>query len=269
MKWWDSVKTRLWPQSKVDEHLSEVRRLVYLAYGHLLMEEYDQARSVLLQAVQFRYVVENPETVDFILSSLEATWLLTERFQEGMAFFSDYISRYPKDFAAHRGRAAMLWYSGELHKAIEDFSRSLELKPMDVMSLSGRGQVLAELGNYKSSLEDLNLVLESLKAAPKTDPSWARFYEQIEAFAHNGRGFALGGLGEFERAMEEFKLSIKLSPENAWVFHNRARISDLAGHSEQAKADYQIALKKRKPALNPLRREQVQSRLAQLILNVG
>jgi len=50
---------------------------------------------------------------------------------------------------------------------------------MDIMSLSGRGQVLAELGSYKSSLEDLNLALENLKAAAKTDPGWARFYEQM------------------------------------------------------------------------------------------
>lgn len=269
MRWWDSVKTRLWARSKVVEPLSEVRRLVYLAYGHLLMEEYDQARSVLLQAAQFRQAIEELETVDFILTSLEATWLLTERFQEGMAFFTDYISRYPRDFAAYRGRAAILWYSGQLQEAIEDYSRSLELKPMDIMALSGRGQVLADLGSYKNSLENLDLALESLKAAPKTDPSWARFYEQIEAFVHNGRGFALGGLGEYERAMEEFELSIRLSPDNAWVYHNRARVSDSAGNSEQAKADYQMALKKRKPALNPLRREQVRVRLTQLGLNAS
>ena len=132
------------------------------------------------------------------------------------------------------------------------------------MSLSGRGQVLAELGSYRIAMEDLNLALEGLRAAPKAEPSWARWCEPIEAFVHNGRGFALGGLGEIERAMDEFDQSIKMSPENAWVYHNRARVSDSAGNLEQAKADYEKALKKRTPPLNSLRREQVRSRLTQL-----
>lgn len=264
MKWWDSVKTRLRAKRKVVEPLSEVRRLVYLAYGHLLMEEYDQARAVLLQAAQFRHAIEEQDTVNYLLTSLGSTWVFKEQYEEGIAFFTDYISRYPRDFAAYRGRAEVLWYSGRLQEAIEDYSRSLELKPMDIASLSGRGQVLAELGNYELAMKDLDLALESLRAAPKTDPSWARWYEQIEAFVHNGRGLAVGGLGEMQTSMDEFELSIKMSPENAWAYHNRARINDSAGNQEKAKVDYEKALKKKKPPLNPLRRGQVQSRLTQL-----
>ena len=267
MKWWDSLKTRLLPKGIVVERLSEVHRLIHLAYGHLLMEEYDEARSVLLQASQFRNAVTEPQTIDFILTSLESTWIFTEQFHEGIAFFSDYINGYPKDFAAYRARAALLWYSGQLQEAVEDYSSSLELKSADIVSLSGRGQVLAELGSYKNSVENLDQALETLEAAPKTDPTWVRWYQHMEAFARNGRGFAFGGLGEFQRAMGEFELSMKLSPDNAWVYHNRAQVNDLAGNPEQAKADYQMALKKRRPPLNPLRREQVRSRLTQLGLN--
>ena len=267
MKWWDSIRTRFNAKIKDVEPVSEVQRLVYLAYGHLLMEEYDQAQSVLLEAVQFRSAVEDPETVAFLLTSLESTWIFREQFEDGIAFFSDYISRYSRDFAAYRGRGGVLWYSGRLHEAIEDYSRSLELKPMDIMTLSGRGQVFAELGNHAKAMEDLDLALESLRATPKPDPGWARWYEQIEAFVHNGRGFALGGLGEIERAMDEFQLSIEMSPDNAWVYHNRGRVNDSAGNLERTIEDYEKALEKRKPPLNPLRKEHVRLRLAQLGLN--
>jgi len=34
----------------------------------------------------------------------------------------------------------------------------------------------------------------------------------------DGRTFALAGLGKNGAAMDEFEVSIKLSPENAWVY---------------------------------------------------
>jgi tetratricopeptide (TPR) repeat protein len=96
------------------------------------------------------------------------------------------------------------------------------------------GQVLAEVGENGRAMEDLNLAMQSLKTVPRPDLTWAKWYEQLDAFVRNGRGFALAGLGEKEPAKKEFELSISLSPENAWVYHNRAQVYDRAGDREQA-----------------------------------
>jgi tetratricopeptide (TPR) repeat protein len=88
------------------------------------------------------------------------------------------------------------------------------------MSLSGRGQVLGEAGEHDRAIEDLDLALRDLETVSAPDASWAKWYEQIEAFVHNGRAFALAGLGKNGAAMDEFEASIRLSPENAWVYHN-------------------------------------------------
>jgi Flp pilus assembly protein TadD len=64
--------------------------------------------------------------------------------------------------------------------------------------------------------------------------------------------------------MDEFEVSIRLSPENAWVYHNRGQVYELAGNRENARADYQKALTKKNPALSPNRKAHAQARVREL-----
>ncbi len=264
MKFLRWIWARLSLQRRKAESLNKVYQLLQEAHAHMRLEEYDKARAPLLQVIGSRSSINEPETIGYVLMALASTWLLTEQYEDGIAFFSEYLSRYPQDSAAYCGRAEALWYTGRLQEAIRAYSRALELKPSDILSLSGRGQVLAEVGENRRAVEDLNLALLALKTISKPDSSWYKWYEQIEAFVHNGRAFALAGLGENEPAMTEFEVSIKLSPENAWVYHNRAQVHDLAGSREKAREDYQKALTKKNPALSPNRKAHAQARLGEL-----
>lgn len=151
--------TKLSVRSSKVASLDPVHQLLQEAHAHLLSEEYDKARDLLLQTIESRSVINEPATVDYILMSLETTWLLTGKFADGISFFSDYLSRRPGDPCAYGGRADLLWYSGRLEEAIQDFGRSLEMRPNGFLSLSGRGQVLAEVGRAEKALEDLDLAL--------------------------------------------------------------------------------------------------------------
>ena len=258
------IGARLWSQGRKGDSHDDVYQVLQQAHAHLLLEEYDKARTLLLRVIGFRDSINDPETISYVLMSVGSTWLLTERYEDGVAFFSEYLRRYPEDSAAYRGRADALWYVGRFQEAIRDYTRALELKPNDILSLSGRGQVLAELGENRQAMEDLNSALLTLKAVPMPNSSWAKWYEEIEAFVHNGRGFALAGLGESEPAFSEFELSISLSPDNAWVYHNRAQVYDRAGSREKATLDYEKALTKTKPPLNPVRKEHAHARVREL-----
>jgi tetratricopeptide (TPR) repeat protein len=123
---------------------------------------------------------------------------------------------------------------------------------------------LAELGENRRAVEELNLALQTLTITSAANSSWAEWYQEAEAVVRDGQGFALAGLGETAQAMNEFETSIGLSPENAWVYHNRAQVHDRAGSSNSAVADYEKALAKQGPALSPLRREHAQTRLRDL-----
>lgn len=241
-----------------------VYQLLQEAHAHMQLQEYDKARVLLLQTIGYRDSIRDPTAISYILMALGTTWLLPEKYEDGIAFFSGYINRYPEDSEAYCARAEALWYTGRLQDAIRDYSRALELKPSDISSLSGQGQVLAEVGEHGKAMNDLDLALRAVKTAHVPDSSWTKWYEQIEAFIHNGRGIALAGLGEGGAAFDEFDVSIGLSPKNAWVYHNRAQVYDLAGNREKASADYQNALIQQHPALTPNKRNHAQARLREL-----
>jgi len=264
MKFLRWVLSILSPQRGESEFPNNVYQLLQDAHTHMRSEDYGKARPLFLEAIASRDNIKEPETISYILMSLGSTWLLTEQLEDGIAFFSEYIIRYPEDSRAYGERAAVLWYSGRLQEAIGDYSRALELQPGDILSLSGRGQVLAEAGEHRRSMEDLNLALVTLKTVSRPDSSWDKFYEQVEAFVHNGRGLALAGLGESAWAMDEFEVSIRLSPDNAWVYHNRAQVYDRAGSREKANEDYQKALTKKSPALTSNRKALAQARVREL-----
>jgi tetratricopeptide (TPR) repeat protein len=123
---------------------------------------------------------------------------------------------------------------------------------------------LSEAGEHAEAIEDLDSALKALKTASAADASRTKWCEQIEAFVHNGRGFALAGLGDLTKAEKEFELSIELSPGNAWVYHNRGQAFDRNGDWERATADYRMALTKKEPALSPLRKKRAEERLSEL-----
>jgi hypothetical protein len=61
------------------------------------------------------------------------------------------------------------------------------------------------------AIEDLDLALRALETVSAPDASWAKWYEQIEAFVHNGTAFALAGLGKNAAANDEFE-AIQVHP---------------------------------------------------------
>lgn len=212
MKFLRWIGTKLSPRGSKTESTGDVYQLIHEVHSRLLLGDYEKARALLLPAIGSRDRLQDPAAINYILRALEATWLFTERYEDAIAFFSEYISTYPEEAAAYGGRAASLWYAGRLQEAIRDYSRALELKPSDILSLSGRGQVLAEVGENGRAMEDLNLALQTLRTVSIPDSSWAKWYEQAEAFVRNGRGFALAGLGERGPALDEFEQSISLMP---------------------------------------------------------
>jgi tetratricopeptide (TPR) repeat protein len=177
-----------------------------------------------------------------------------EEYRELTTFFSNYIDRHPNCAEAFHLRGASHWYAGRLQEALADYNKSLELKPNDAAALSGRGQVLVELSDYRRALEDLDKALQFVEWAI-TDVSQKT---HLEAFTRNGRAAALAGLTNFASALEEFEKSIKLCPENAWVYFNRAQAYHNRGDSARAVEDYKLALQKKQPKLTPLKRELAQ-----------
>lgn len=247
-----------------NEFARRIQALMREGHTCLVQEDYEKARRSFLKLLESREYLKNSVLLEYVLIALETTWIFAEQYDEEIMFFSEYLNRHPSDLTAYCARGAGFWYSGQLQRAINDYSRVIEVNPNHVSALSGRGQVLAEAGDFARALEDLDHVLQVIKEEPQLDPFWTQLHKQIEPFAHRGRGVALVGLGERAAALDEFNLSLTQCPENAWAYYSRAEFYTISGDPEKASRDYQRALEKKGPKLDPLRRDRAQAWLQNL-----
>jgi tetratricopeptide (TPR) repeat protein len=252
-----SLRERLFGKSNSSPVPGSVMSLRELAYSSFQRGDYIGARDLLLKALEHRNEIQDPAILNWLLGCLWWTWTLTEQYRDGAEFFASYVTRHPNDAVAYTLRAAHLWYSGELRQAIDDYSKALVLDPKDILAYVGRGQVLAEGGEFTAAIKDLNFVMENVEQAPITDAGWRA---QTQAYSLNGRAVAHAGLGDFERALEEFEQSISLCPDNAWVYFNRAIVYENKGQKAKAVADYKLALQKTIPRLTVLKRRYAETK---------
>jgi tetratricopeptide (TPR) repeat protein len=168
--------------------LKKVQLLFQEAFPYMRSQQYGKARTIFLQALKLRNEIEEQATIEYLLSSLGSTWLFEGLYDQGIAFWTEYLSRYPGDGPAFCSRAGAFWYSSKLTEALDDFSRALELQPFDILALSGRGQILAEIGQNERAMADLDLALQLLKDIPELNHDRVAWHELIEAYVRNGRG---------------------------------------------------------------------------------
>jgi tetratricopeptide (TPR) repeat protein len=162
---------------------------------------------------------------------------------------------------AYTLRAGSLWYVGRLPEALDEYSKALELDANHILAYLGRGQAFAECGEFAKAIADLDFVDENLERNGRTDAEWRT---QVRAYCLNGKALAHAGLGDFDRAMQEFGQSIALCPENAWVYFNRARVQESKGQRAEARTDYMLALQKATPKLSALKREYAEEKLKRI-----
>jgi tetratricopeptide (TPR) repeat protein len=230
---------------------------ITLAYSFVLQEKYLEARKQLLDALKLRRDIRDPETVNLVLELLWWTWVIPEQYRESAEFFSAYIERYPADARGFSLRASTLWYMGELHQAIDGYSKALELNPQDILARSGRGQVLAEAREFARAIEDLDFVHNNLEQSQVSES----VRTQLQAYSFSGRAFAHAGLGDLERALSEFDRSLFLCPDNAFAYFNRAIVYEEKGRIADALADYRVSLGKSQPKLTVLKRKYAEFKL--------
>ena len=117
---------------------------------------------------------------------------------------------------------------GDTAKAIEKFSKSLDLDPNDYVALAGIGDALSQSGKYEAAIEKYKLSLE------KRHSYWQ---------AENSLGDALGWLGRYDEAINMYRGAIK---------HNKGIVAPLIGLAKllQLKGDFRGAQEQIKIADN-------------------
>ena len=120
---------------------------------------------------------------------------------------------------------------GQWDKAVDAYSKIIELDPQNAAAYNNRGVVKANLGQYKEAIADFDATIH-------IDPQYAD--------AYYNRGSAKDSLDRYEAAIADYDVAIRLDPQDADAYHNRGSAKDSLGQHEAAIADYDAALR-----LNP------------------
>ena len=119
----------------------------------------------------------------------------------------------------------------QYERAIEDFSKAIELNPNLADGYYNRGFTYHELKQYERAIEDYNKAIE-------LNPKYA--------VAYNNRRNAYGEIKEHERAIEDYNKAIELNPKYAVAYNNRGNAYHELKQYERAIEDYNKAIE-----LNP------------------
>jgi tetratricopeptide (TPR) repeat protein len=151
------------------------------------------------------------------LAAVGQTLLDQGRLAEAVDELTAAVDRLPNDAVVQTELGWALWQIGQDSAAVAVFTGVLGLDGANVEALRGRGEILANLGDARNALRDLDRVMS------RAQPS-----------AQAARGLALAELGESEKASEEIRAAVEDAPRNGPVLLYAARAETLVGDQAEA-----------------------------------
>ena len=136
---------------------------------------------------------------------------------------------------------------GASYKAIQDYTKYIELKPRDERGYVLRGDARNFSGSHEEALEDYNT---AISLSPRS------------VSAYLGRGLAYAGLERYGRAMKDYQWVLALDPDNNEAAENMALACMHSGKHIQAVGYFERALRNEP---NPAWRGRIQRWLDQII----
>lgn len=159
-------------------------------------------------------------------------------YAEAAALYTKSITAEPVDiWVTYNQRGCCYKKLGEDSKAIEDFSKSIELQPAFSIAYYNRGLMYKRTSEWNKAVDDFSKCLVFEPNAPETYTNRAICYEQ---------------LGERAKALEDFDKALKLNPEYYSSLKFRAQLYEKSGEFEKAVVDYDkcLAISKDPETLN-------------------
>ena len=150
--------------------------------------------------------------------------------------------------------------AGDYDRAVEYFTKAIELNPNYAIAYNNRGGVYSDKGDYDRALEDCNkaIILKPEYAEPYSnrgsiyrdtgevdlainDYDMAIQLKPDSVEAHYNRGITYGEKGDHDRAIEDYTRAIELKPDLSKIYYNRAEAWLHLREWEEAKADLMTA----------------------------
>jgi len=162
-------------------------------------------------------------------------------YYKAIEAFSKAIELDPNSYSAYFIRGSLYGQLRRYREALEDFNRAINLNPNNAAAYISRGNVYRNLKQYGLALEDFNRAIN-------LDPN------QRVSYAYRGKVYK--DLGQYDKAMEDFNKAIaidfnyseeiqsgaKYGFNVAWVYKERGETYKFLGQYDKANEDYTQAI---------------------------
>ena len=158
------------------------------------------------------------------------THLGNKRYQKAVEAFSKAINLVPDNGAFYYFRGEAFLKMGSFESAIEDFSKAISLGSCEGWSYQYRGEAFLKLGNFENAIRDFG---KALDVNVGVSPEKVRYK----------MGLAYAGLKQYNDAVESYSKAIKLKPDFADAYCHRGAAYCKLKDFNQALKDSNRAIK--------------------------
>jgi tetratricopeptide (TPR) repeat protein len=197
-----------------------------------------EAEARYREAAELFGAVSDTQAVAHLLAAVGQTLLAQGRFTEAVEELYAAAERLPSDLVIQIGLALALWCRGTGRAAVSVLTRTLGIDGSNIPALQARGEILADLGEAREAMLDLDRV--NLQGRPSTRAA---------------RGLALAELGDQSAARREIEDAVAEARRNGPVLLYAARAFRESGDESSARDYARRAANATDPPLSPQHRE--------------
>jgi len=213
IRWISEFLSFIYPQKRIQKKIGELENLISkkeLENKEFIRSELEIYRSAFewqQQESVKRYLDIFREKEEIRGKEIEEIIKLpiNKKFEESLSLLEkskDKIEEYK-----YYGIKGFIYYElGEKVKALELFSKAIELNPEDAAAYYNRGNSYADLKQYEKAIADYSKAIE-------LNP------EDTAAYINRGNSYAV--LKQYEKAIEDYDRAIEINPEFFQSYHNR------------------------------------------------
>ena len=197
-----------------------------------------EAEDQYREAMRYFAAAGDGQAVGYQLTAIGQLLLEQGRMVEAVTALSSAIARVPNDLVVRVFYATALWQFGEGRAAVAVLTDALSIDGDNADALRARGEILADLGEAREAIRDLDRVADAGRPATRA-----------------ARGLALAELGDRRAARREIEGAVTVGERSGPVLYYAARAFALIGDKSASAEHARLAADATDPPLSEPRRE--------------
>ncbi len=125
---------------------------------------------------------------------------------EGVQLWNDVIKKYPEYPTGYNNRGLEYQKLGQMDRAIDDFTKTLEIDPNNFKAYANRAITYGDMGQWDKQVDDCS---KSIEINPNNQTTYSN------------RGLAYENLGDWESAIKDYTIVLKYNPNTKEAYLNR------------------------------------------------